>query len=602
MARSPNKHGRDQAQDFQGFLNDLQDWELSLKDKDKKMKQQPSTSSNLSSEKFRPSGSGKYDVVKKYASSDDDSQFDANSEKEQGNEYFKQKKFNEAIDCYSRSIALSPNSVAFSNRAMAYLKIKRLAEVDCTEALNLDDRYIKAYSRRATARKQLGMIKEAKEDAEFALRLEPESQELKKQYSDIKSLLEKEIIERATGAMQRTAQDMLKTAGLEKKTELTDTEMKLKPVTIGEDMVRPSKESSGKKLIGSVQSEEKNEKGSKKVPAITETEDSKKVTSRIQSYEMAAKSSNVNGTQPSGPVSICNLSGVIKVDIAHNKILSDAAKLVISQGNRVTSRKLELKPSVQELAAHAASLAMAEVSKNIQAPKSAYEFENSWRNFSGDPALQNQLLKVTKPSSLPQIFKNALTSPVLFDIIKCVASFFNEDMDLAVKYIYNLTKVPRFDMIVMCLASTEKNELRKIWEDVFCNKATPVEYAEVLDKLRSRYCLKQWKVATLEMQMNVNQGKLKSENRDMILQSLLLEIDLLLKPDMCGMNSNASKAEWIEIHKCIIGEHHEEIQSTKLQKFELMFLYLCGETHLRYSQISPYYLDSVRSWEFETKV
>ena len=34
-------------QDFQGFFNDLQDWERSLKDKDKKMKQQPSTSSNL---------------------------------------------------------------------------------------------------------------------------------------------------------------------------------------------------------------------------------------------------------------------------------------------------------------------------------------------------------------------------------------------------------------------------------------------------------------------------------------------------------------------------------------------------------------------------
>ena len=28
------------GQDFQGFLNDLQDWELSLKDKDKKMKPQ----------------------------------------------------------------------------------------------------------------------------------------------------------------------------------------------------------------------------------------------------------------------------------------------------------------------------------------------------------------------------------------------------------------------------------------------------------------------------------------------------------------------------------------------------------------------------------
>lgn len=43
----------------------------------------------------------------------------------QGNEYFKQKKFNEAIDCYSRSIALSPTAVAYANRGMAYLKIRR---------------------------------------------------------------------------------------------------------------------------------------------------------------------------------------------------------------------------------------------------------------------------------------------------------------------------------------------------------------------------------------------------------------------------------------------------------------------------------------------
>ncbi|CAG7889032.1 unnamed protein product, partial [Brassica rapa] len=75
-----------------------------------------------------------------------------------------------------------------------------------------------------------------------------------------------------------------------------------------------------------------------------------------------------------------------------------------------------------------------------------------------------------------------------------------------------------------------------------------------------------WKVATLEMQMNLNQGKLKSENRNMIFQSLLLERVvryLLLKPNLCGMNSNASKAEWMENHKCIIGEQQEEIQSTK---------------------------------------
>nr|VDC76385.1 unnamed protein product [Brassica rapa] len=481
MTRSPDKHGRD---------NNLQDWELSLKDKDKKMKHQPSTSSsNLASEKLRPSGSKQYDFVKKYGPmSDFSSQFDANSEKEQGNEYFKQKKFNEAIDCYSRSIALSPNAVAFANRAMAYLKLKRLAEADCTEALNLDDRYIKAYSRRATARKQLGMIKEAKEDAEFALRLEPESQELKKQYADIKSLLEKEIIERTAGAMQSTAEDLLKTAGLEKKTKTPNTGMKMmktQGAKTNGDTVRPvsgSKEVSGKKLIESVQPEFSVVLPSLKFLSLSKpscknfeslshktcqvnfffvfNQASKKMTLKSESYEREAKSYGINGTQPSG------------------------------SGNQV-SRKLELKPSVQELAARAASLAMAEVSRNVRAPKSAYEFENSWRSFSGDRALQTQLLKVTTPSSLPHIFKNALTSPVLFDIIKCVASFFSEDMDFAVKYIDNLTKVPRFNMIAVCLTSTEKNELLKIWEDVFCSKATPMVYAEVLDKLRSRYCLKQ---------------------------------------------------------------------------------------------------------------
>ena len=37
------------------------------------------------------------------------------------------------------------------------------AENDCTEALNLDDRYVKAYSRRATARKELGNFKASME-------------------------------------------------------------------------------------------------------------------------------------------------------------------------------------------------------------------------------------------------------------------------------------------------------------------------------------------------------------------------------------------------------------------------------------------------------
>jgi RNA polymerase II-associated protein 3 len=91
------------------------------------------------------------------------------------------------------------------------------AEDDCTEALDLDDRYIKAYSRRITARKELSKFKEAMDgiqtlflmfqsqfcclcehlpvlwtlictDAEFAVGLDPNNPELRKQYSDVKTL------------------------------------------------------------------------------------------------------------------------------------------------------------------------------------------------------------------------------------------------------------------------------------------------------------------------------------------------------------------------------------------------------------------------------
>ncbi|XP_068318767.1 uncharacterized protein [Pyrus communis] len=84
------------------------------------------------------------------------------------------------------------------------------AKDDRTEALDLDDRYIKAYSRRATARKELGKLKESFEDAEFALRLEPHNQEIKKQYTEAKSLYDKSNLQNVSGALKNSVQEMQK--------------------------------------------------------------------------------------------------------------------------------------------------------------------------------------------------------------------------------------------------------------------------------------------------------------------------------------------------------------------------------------------------------
>ena len=66
-------------------------------------------------------------------------------------------------------------------------------------SLNLDDLYIKSYSRWITAGKELGKLKEAMNgdmyctpimciDAEFAIGLHPNNPELRNQYSEIKAL------------------------------------------------------------------------------------------------------------------------------------------------------------------------------------------------------------------------------------------------------------------------------------------------------------------------------------------------------------------------------------------------------------------------------
>ncbi|CAI0446597.1 unnamed protein product [Linum tenue] len=429
MAGASQKHGRDQPMDFQGFLNDLQDWELNLKDKDKKMKSSPASDQrNVSGGFFDYSRS--IDSIGR--SSDDESSVDATSEKELGNEYFKQKKFAEAIECYSRSIALQE------------------AEDDCTEALNLDDRYIKAYSRRATARKELGKLKESMEDSEFALRLEPNNLEIKKQYDEAKSLYEKKLFQKLSGGSKASAKSAVKLGRSDIKVNGDGNASVSIPSQAGSAAVRKDKiKENGGGALGT------------KASSVEEIEIISSVTgSRVEMH-------HVNNPQaPAGPSSS---SGQVQ--------------------NRSKNEKRELKPSVHELASRAASRAKAEAAKNITPPTSAYQFEVSWRRFSGDRTLQAHLLKVTPPSALPQIFKNALTAPMLIEIIKCISTFFKDDIDMAVKYLENLTKVPRFGMLIMSLSTPDKADLHKMWDEIFCSDAAPIEYAEILDNLQSAYCI-----------------------------------------------------------------------------------------------------------------
>uniref|UniRef100_A0A4W6D3J0 RNA polymerase II-associated protein 3 n=1 Tax=Lates calcarifer TaxID=8187 RepID=A0A4W6D3J0_LATCA len=97
-------------------------------------------------------------------------------QKDRGNAYFKEGKYEAAVECYSRGMeADSMNVLLPANRAMAYLKLEKYkeAEEDCTKAIYLDRTYSKAFARRGTARAALGKVEEAKQDFQEVLKLEP---------------------------------------------------------------------------------------------------------------------------------------------------------------------------------------------------------------------------------------------------------------------------------------------------------------------------------------------------------------------------------------------------------------------------------------------
>jgi import receptor subunit TOM70 len=83
--------------------------------------------------------------------------------KESGNDCFKNGKYDSAIEFYDKAIEICPKanmidlSQFYQNRAAAYEQLKRWKNVadDCTRALELNSKYIKALHRRARAYENL---------------------------------------------------------------------------------------------------------------------------------------------------------------------------------------------------------------------------------------------------------------------------------------------------------------------------------------------------------------------------------------------------------------------------------------------------------------
>lgn len=112
--------------------------------------------------------------------------------KDQGNKALSLGNVDEAVQCYTKALALDPsNHVLFSNRSAAYAKKGDYdnALKDACQTIKLKPDWGKGYSRKAAALEFLGQLEDAKATYQEGLRQEPSNQQLKEGLQNMEARL-----------------------------------------------------------------------------------------------------------------------------------------------------------------------------------------------------------------------------------------------------------------------------------------------------------------------------------------------------------------------------------------------------------------------------
>lgn len=108
--------------------------------------------------------------------------------KEKGNNYLKNKDYNEALQCYNEAASLEPtNHIHFSNRSACYFNMSNYLKAleDAEKAIKIKPDYIKGYQRKASAEEKLDRLEDAVNTLKKALEFEPNNQVLKDSINEI---------------------------------------------------------------------------------------------------------------------------------------------------------------------------------------------------------------------------------------------------------------------------------------------------------------------------------------------------------------------------------------------------------------------------------
>uniref|UniRef100_H3B266 RNA polymerase II-associated protein 3 n=1 Tax=Latimeria chalumnae TaxID=7897 RepID=H3B266_LATCH len=368
------------------------------------------------------------------------------SQKDLGNGYFKEGKYEAAIECYSRGIAADgTNALLPANRAMAYLKLQKYeeAEQDCTQAIALDGTYSKAYARRGAARVALKKLTEAKADFEMVLKLEPGNKQAVNELTKIK----KELVARGL---------LTEEPSLDPEFMKTEQRKLVKPID------KPVHLRSAKPLRRIVIEEIGDERQVNIVPTTAEALLMAEKTSPLTTFSPPTVKQNKPSQNETVPIPDAPSAKVLKIEEMNDAPANSSVQKLsyFQRFNERTSVQIVEDPAVTSTSI-VSSLSIPAV------PANSFQLEADFRKLKDYPDMMYQYLKKWAISLLLYLtkFKKNLQT-VAESMKKIMDSHFikNEEPSLILEILRSLSEVKRFDMAVMFMSSAEKN----VVQDLFC--------------------------------------------------------------------------------------------------------------------------------------
>ncbi|XP_043934756.1 RNA polymerase II-associated protein 3 isoform X2 [Protopterus annectens] len=395
-----------------------------------------------------PKKSPEVDEEEKARLSEEQQKQRAVSQKDLGNAYFKEGKYEAAIQCYTAGIeADATNPLLPANRAMAYLKVQKYeeAEADCSQAIALDSSYCKAFARRGTARVALGKLKEAKEDFEMVLMLESGNKQALTELERInKELYAKSTQDNISSESQKTEEVQQRIVkAIDKPLHLRSTKP-LRRIVI---------EEVGYEMQNTDLAETVAPPVTDRVTPVTLTSPLANVTENSlkesdTTPESEARSAKIPKTEEITHTSLKNNDGVIP-NREHMQSIADRPEDFSSE-----QRLAALSP-VQSI--------------NIPpVPSNYFQLEADLRMLKCYPDMKCKYLRQIEPSVYPEIFQKSLEPDVFNQIMDILHQSFtgNEDSSVIFEILRSLSEVKRFDMAVMFMSSSEKNKVQALFDRV----------------------------------------------------------------------------------------------------------------------------------------